>query len=65
MTKAFTIGCSIILLLVIIESIFSYSQSFLPIGGSSISQIGVILGICVVVSQIQDVLKEWGNDSKK
>jgi len=65
MTKALSAGCALILFLVIIEAVIVTSRSFLPLGNSNIAQIGAILGMCVIFSQIHDITKDYWNDSKK
>ncbi|PHR92600.1 MAG: hypothetical protein COA69_07120 [Robiginitomaculum sp.] len=65
MKTSLSIGCALLLLLVIIEAVSPAAQSVLPIGNSDIAQTGVVLGICVVFSQMFEVTKELWHGRKK
>jgi hypothetical protein len=61
--KPIILGSAILLLLPVAHALAPNYLFFLPLGGSTISEMGIVLGLCVAVSAIQRLLDE-ANDKK-
>ena len=45
------------ILLVCIEGVFMPSHAFLPLGGTHLAQLGLVLGLAVVIVEFRDCMK--------
>ncbi len=57
MLKAFGIALAIELLLVIAHGTISPSRRVLPLGGSDLSQLGVLLGLAAVYTELAMLIR--------
>lgn len=48
----FRLGAALLVLLTVVESVGGKKLAFLPLGGSHITQTGVVLGVAFVVMEI-------------
>lgn len=55
--KFIVIGGVILLILTIAKGIFSSALVFLPLGGSSVSEMGIVYGLAVAAATISELWK--------
>ena len=56
MKIAITFAGAILLLLVVVAALFRKTSKVLPLGGSDIAQVGIVLGFTIAVYQILEVI---------
>jgi hypothetical protein len=59
LAKLIILALAIDIALVLLEGVFPYfrEHNILPIGGTSVSQLGVLLGLAVIIDAIWDVFR--------
>jgi hypothetical protein len=60
MSQIFTLAGAVLVLLEISPAISSRADGILPIGGSHIAQLAVILGLAFVIHELISVLRHGG-----
>jgi hypothetical protein len=61
--KFIAIGGVVLLLLSVAKGLFPIALYFLPLGGSSIAEMGIVLGLATAVATIAD-MKKGKSDAK-
>ena len=58
-------GCAVLLLLPVANAIAPQQLPFLPLGGSTIAEIGIVLGICAAIVTIRETLRSEKDEKDK
>lgn len=58
------LGGAVSLVLTVAKGLFPVQMSFLPLGGSSISELGIVLGLAVVAATLNDLRKSKKNEDE-
>ncbi|MAX73612.1 MAG: hypothetical protein CMH66_08080 [Nioella sp.] len=56
--KFILVGSAIVTLLTVAAAVAPWTFPFLPLGGSPISEIGVVFGVCFSVATVIELFKE-------
>ncbi|WP_269584228.1 hypothetical protein [Roseibium sp. Sym1] len=56
--KTIIFGGAILMLLTVAKAVFPLELHFLPLGGSAIAEMGVVLGISVAITTIAGLMRD-------